>query len=107
MSKSTNSPFDPNWARITRFYKTDAIACLRTSLQTFDALGIEPDEIQENPYRKKGKVFLYTRQQIQDAARRLERWSIFVGLGGDPCLIPESARRLFNNECQTKSGARS
>jgi len=91
MSKQNNPPFDVCWDRKTHFHKDDAISCLHTSQKNFDDLGITPDVI----LGRSVKVFLYTRQQVKEAARLLEQWPIYLGLGGDPSLI---TNKLPNKE---------
>jgi len=106
MSSRTNPPFDPSWMGTTHFYKVDAIACLKTSTGTFNALGIVPDRIEENLHCERKKSYIYTTQQVREAARRLGRWRIFMGLGGDPSLVPESEKLAMGVVRQVSGDAR-
>lgn len=92
-----NPPFVPSWKGITHFYKVEVIACLRTSLGKFDALRISPHETQDNIHCGSKQSYIYTVQQVREAAIHLGRWSIFVGLGGDPSLIPEEERTALRS----------
>ena len=62
------------------YYKTAAVSVLKTSSKTFDSLGIEPDIIEDNPHRRKGKAYLYSRSKVMEAARRLDRTAVYARL---------------------------
>ena len=74
---------NPQGPQTTHYYKTDAISALRTSMKTFDALGIVPHDTVDNSHRRHGHAYIYTRRQVLEAAIRLRRKQIYIDLGGD------------------------